>query len=98
MHLYAGPPLHSISIGPASAANAGGFLQVVESKARKHATLCARLASSRFRFNTKTYRELGCHCVKILGPDRRWADRSNERVRVASLFRAYLYRLGFRAP
>ena len=22
---------------------------------RKHATLCARLASSRFRFNTKTY-------------------------------------------
>jgi hypothetical protein len=54
MHLDAGSSLHSISIGPASAANAGGFLQVVESKARKHATPCARLASSRFRFNTKT--------------------------------------------
>jgi hypothetical protein len=54
--LDAGPSLHSISIGPASAANAGGFLQVVESKARKHATLPARLASSRFRFNTKTCR------------------------------------------
>src|SRR5216683_1263912 len=43
MHLDAGPSLHSISIGPASAANAGGFLQVVESKARTYATLCARL-------------------------------------------------------
>jgi hypothetical protein len=31
---------------------------VDESKACKHATLRARLAPSRFRFNTKTYREL----------------------------------------
>src|SRR5438309_11746557 len=66
MHLDAGPSLHSISIGPASAANAGGFLQVVESKARTHATLCARLASSRFRFNAKTYQELA-HPSGLLG-------------------------------
>ena len=57
-HLDAGPSLHSISIRPASAANAGGFLQVVESKAREYATLRAHLASSRFRFNTKTSQEL----------------------------------------
>jgi len=37
--LYATLPLHSISIGPASAANPGGLLQVVVSKARKHANL-----------------------------------------------------------
>src|SRR5260370_1047760 len=33
------PPLHSICIGPASAAIAGGFLQVVVSKAREHTVL-----------------------------------------------------------
>jgi hypothetical protein len=38
-HLYAAPPLHSICIGPAPAAIAGGFLQVVVSKARKHTAL-----------------------------------------------------------
>ena len=32
-HLYASPSLHSICIGPASAANAGGFLQVALPKA-----------------------------------------------------------------
>ena len=39
VHSYATSPLHSICIGPASGAIAGGFLQVVVSKARKHATL-----------------------------------------------------------
>jgi len=38
-HLYATSPLHSICIGPASAAITAGFLQVVVSKARKHAAL-----------------------------------------------------------
>ena len=36
---HATPPLHSICIGPASAATTGGFLQVVVSKAREHAVL-----------------------------------------------------------
>jgi hypothetical protein len=54
---------------PVVAADAGGFLQVVESKARKHATPCARLASSRFRFNTKTYRDLFPNIASTAGPE-----------------------------
>jgi len=38
-HLYIASAFHSIPIGPASTATAGGFLQVAVSKARKHATL-----------------------------------------------------------
>src|SRR6267143_2170221 len=47
-HLYTAPPIHSIPIGPASAATTGGFVQTALSKARRSiahagATLNARL-------------------------------------------------------
>ena len=55
-HLDAPPSVHSISIGHASATTAGAFFQVVVSKARGHS--CSCLASSRFRYNTRTYQGL----------------------------------------
>ena len=44
---------------PVVAVDAGGFLQVVVSKALNSPCSCMRLAPSRFRYNPKTYRDLG---------------------------------------
>jgi len=72
-HLYVTPPLHSICMGPASAAIAGGSLQVVVSKARKHATPRIHLASSRFRYNTRTSRYSSSEpCLRKGGPVPGW--------------------------
>ena len=58
MHLYACPSLHSICIGPASAATAAGFLQVDVSKARRSISRSSySLADSRFRYITRTFQE-----------------------------------------
>src|SRR5260370_21344689 len=46
------PALRSIQFPYSPRQPPSGFLQVAESKARKHATLCSRLSSSRFSLNT----------------------------------------------
>jgi hypothetical protein len=51
--------------GPASAAIADGFLQVVVSKAREQTVTLLDLAPSRFRYNPRTYRELAQRASQV---------------------------------
>jgi len=62
-------PTIEFAQGPRPPQIAGGFLQVVVSKARERTVLVQAHCPSRFRYNSKTYRDLRKKLPNIFAPE-----------------------------